>query len=165
MSDEKESFRLESQKLTLKNYNMKKILLAAAVMMVGAVAFAQTVPLKVTFKFVNIVEGYDHICKTEVFIDGNSVGESAEVKESVGTSFTVQVPTGTHDIRIMNYALYEGQWEEHTVENEYSIDCFYNESGHNFKKASKLFLIFDIDDKALVSWKKAPKVSKKKAKG
>ena len=157
--------RLETRNLTLKNYNMKKILFAVALMMVSAVAFAQTVPLKVTFKFVNIVEGYDHTCKTEVFIDGNSVGMSGEVKESVGTSFTVQVPVGAHDIRIMNYAMYEGQWEEHTIDNEYSIDCTYSESGHNFKKASKLFLIFDIDDKALVGWKKAPKVSKKKAKG
>lgn len=148
--------------LILKNYNMKKILFAVALLMVSAVAFAQTVPLKVTFKFVNIVEGYDHICKTEVFIDGKSVGESGEVKESVGTSFTVQVPTGTHDIHVINYALYEGEWEEHTVENQYSIDCQYDESGHSFKKAAKLFLIFDIDDKALVSWKKAPKVSKKK---
>jgi hypothetical protein len=145
---------------------MKKFSFLFALLLITGMAFGQTVELKVTFKFLNIVEGYDHDCKTEVLIDGNSVGESQTVKESKGASFTVQVPTGKHDIRVVNWAYYEGEWEEHTVENEYSIDCTYDEAGHSFKKASKLFLVFDIDSQAYVSWKKAPKVKKpKKVKG
>jgi hypothetical protein len=142
---------------------MKKTLGTMAFLLVCLVAFGQSTTLKVTFKFLNIVEGYDHDCKSEVFIDGESVGESGVVKESSGASFTVNVPTGKHDLRVVNYALYEGTWEAHTVENDYSIDCVYEEEGHNFKKPSKLFLIHDIDQQTFAGWKKAPKVPKKKA--
>jgi hypothetical protein len=141
---------------------MKKFSFLLAFLLVSGLAFGQTVALKVTFKFINIVEGYDHDCKTEVLIDGQSVGESPTVKESKGTGFTVQVPTGKHDLRIVNWALYEGEWEQHTIENDYSIDCTYDEAMHSFKKDSKLFLVFDIDSQAYVSWKKAPKVKKPK---
>jgi hypothetical protein len=144
---------------------MKKTLGTVALLILGTLAFAQSTPLKVTFKFLNIVEGYDHDCKTEVFIDGESVGESGTVKESAGASFTVNVPVGKHDLKVVNYALYEGTWEEHSIENEYSIDCTYEESGHNFKKASKLFLIHDIDQGTFAGWKKAPKIKKKKSEG
>lgn len=141
---------------------MKKISFLFAILFASSFAFGQTVALKVTFKFMNIVEGYDHDCKTQVLIDGNLVGESEEVKESKGAAFTVQVPVGKHDISIVNWAKYEGQWEEHTVANEYSIDCNYAESGHNFKKDSKFFMIFDIDTQTYTAWNKAPKVKKPK---
>lgn len=141
---------------------MKKFTFLMALLLAGSFTFAQTVPLKVTFKFLNIVEGYDHDCKTEVFIDGVSVGESPTVKESKGCSFPVNVSTGNHDIKVVNYALYEGNWEEHSVENNYSIDCTWEESSHNFKKESKLFLVYDIDSQAFVAWNKAPKIKKPK---
>jgi hypothetical protein len=142
----------------------RKIAGILALLLLCTAAIAQTTSLKVNFKFVNLVEGYDHICKTEVFIDGESKGVSPEVKESVGATFTVDdVPVGKHDIRVVNYALYEGNWEEHLLENNYSIDCLFEESGHDFKaKPCKLFLVFDIDDRTLAGWKKAPKVKKKK---
>lgn len=142
---------------------MKKLMFAMVLMLASSLAFAQTVDLKVTFKFINIEEGYDHECKTQVLIDGQEVGVSPTVKESAGASFVVQVPTGSHTLKVVNWALYEGTWEEHTIANNYSIDCVFEET-HNFKKAEKLFLIYDIDDQTLVGWKKAPKVKKKKGK-
>jgi hypothetical protein len=141
---------------------MKKITFFLALLLAGTFATAQTVSLKVIFKFNNIVEGYDHDCKSEVFIDGVSVGVSAVVKESKGTSFTVEVPVGTHDVKVVNYADYEGNWEEHSIENNYSIDCTFEELGYKFKKETKLFLVHDIDSKTYAGWKKAPKIKKPK---
>ena len=119
--------------------------------------FSQTTPLTVNYKFANIEEGYDHDSKTVVLIDGDVVGESGVAPESKGGTFTVQVPTGMHTLRVVNLALYEGVWEEHTIENNYSIDCFY-ETDHFFKKPEKLYLLFDVDSETSVSWKKPVKV-------
>jgi hypothetical protein len=123
---------------------------------------AQTVPVQVSFKFVNIEEGYDHLCRTQVLIDGQEAAVSAEVLQSKGATVTVQVPKGSHDLRIVNWARYEGTWEEHTVENNYSLDCTYEEFGHSFQKADKIFLVFDLDGQTHVNWGKAPKIKKSK---
>jgi hypothetical protein len=141
---------------------MKKTLLTM-MMLLGIVAatFAQSGTMTVKFAFKGIEEGYDHLCKTQVWVDGQMVGESAEVKESVGATFTVKVPTGSHHVRVINLAYYEGSWEEHTVENNYSIDCFYNDT-YTLKASNKLFMLHDIDSVTLTSWKKMPKVKKKK---
>ena len=140
---------------------MKKVAFLFALLLAGTFVAAQNTTLKVTFKFINIVAGYDHACKSEVFIDGKSVGISPVVKESKGTSFTVTVPTGEHDFRLMNFANYENNWEEHTVENNYSIDCFYEDNGHSFgAKAGSLHLIFDIDKQTYYVWDGKLKVKK-----
>ena len=122
-----------------------------------ATGWSQTTNLTTTFKFVNIEEGYDHLCKTQVWVDGELAGESPEVFESKGAAFVVQVPQGEHNVRIVNLAKYEGNWEEHTVENNYSIDCVWEGSQTFTKKPAKAFLLFDIDDTTQVSWKKMPK--------
>lgn len=143
---------------------MKKLLVISLMLLLCGVVAAQG-KLQVTFNFLNIVEGYDHTTKCQVFIDDEMVGESPEVPESKGSTFSVEVPAGSHNLRIVNFALYEGNWEEHTIANNYSIDCLFEEE-HNFKKNEKLFLVFDIDSGTISSWKKAPKVKKpKKAKG
>ncbi len=126
----------------------------------GAGVFAQKVPLSVYFVYINVEEGYDHDCKTQVYIDGKLAGESAVVKESKGGMMKVDVPTGARSLRVVNLALYEGNWEEHTVENDYSIDALYEEE-HTFKKPEKLYLLFDIDNGTTHSWKKPVKKSKK----
>jgi hypothetical protein len=134
---------------------MKKLFGTITIALLASVAVAQSTQLTVTFKFINIVEGYDHNCKSEIFIDGESVAVSDEAKESVGTTFTASVPMGQKDFRLVNYAEYEGNWEEHTIENDYSIDCVYEDGGHKFgKKAEKLYIIFDIDSQTYASWVK-----------
>ena len=97
------------------------------------------------------------MCKTQVWVDGSLYGESGEAKESAGGFVTVNIPYGEHTLRIINLAQYEGEWEEHTIENLYSIDCLW-EGSHTFKKKKENFyLLFDIDDITKVSWKKMPK--------
>jgi hypothetical protein len=146
----------------MKSPIMKKFFATLTLLLIASFGFSQTTKLTVSFKFLHIVEGYDHQCKSVVYIDGKEVGESSETAESAGTTFTVDVPNGSHDVKVMNFALYEGNWEEHTIENDYSIDCVFEESGHQFTgKAQKLFLMHDIDAKTYYSWKKALKTDKK----
>lgn len=122
--------------------------------------FAQTGTLTVKYIFIGVEDGYDHLCKTQVWIDGEMVGESPEVKQTKGSTFTVEVPTGKHEYRIVNLALYEGKWEEHLISNDYSIDCV-DEGTHNFKAKNKVFYLYDLDSEMQVNWKKMPKKSKK----
>lgn len=125
---------------------MKKLLVILAVLTANTL-FA-TPPkqgkLTVAWSFLNIVEGYDHDNKCIIYVDGKQVGESSITKETTANSITVSVPQGSHDVKVMNYALYEGNWEEHTIANNYSIDCFY-ESNIKIKKKTKITLVFDID--------------------
>ena len=139
---------------------MKSIQLFLLVFCFSTTVFSQTSSLTVTFKFNGITEGYDHICKTQVWMDDTLLGESGEVKESDGGTFSVSVPYGEHSLHIMNLALYEGEWEDHTIENNYSIDCTW-EGSHTFgKRKNKLFLLFDLDSGTVASWKKMPKPAK-----
>jgi hypothetical protein len=111
--------------------------------------------LKVTWKFINIVEGYDHDNRCDIYLDGELIGSSSVTPESVSNSITVDVSPGRHSLRVVNMALYEGTWEEHTVANDYSWD-FVLDADHTFKKKNKLFLLFDIDEGMSYSWKKMP---------
>jgi hypothetical protein len=138
---------------------MKKLLLISCLLLLAFTGFAQTAPLTVNVKFINVEDGYDHETKTAVFINGQEIGVSPVTKETKTGSFTVNVPTGTHSLKIVNYAMYEGNWEEHSIENDYSIDVIYEED-HTFKKPEKFFIMVDLDDDMMVSWKKPVKVKK-----
>ncbi|MEZ4829021.1 MAG: hypothetical protein R3C61_22450 [Bacteroidia bacterium] len=124
-----------------------------------SLSFAQNVTLSVNFKFMNVEPGYDHNTKCIVFVDGEELGASSEALQTKGNSFSVSVPKGTHELRVVNMAEYQGTWEEHTIDNNYSVDCVFTET-HTFKKNEKLFLVFDLDSEMYASWKKAPKVKK-----
>jgi hypothetical protein len=137
-----------------------RLIISLVFFFVSIACWAQTATLTTTFKFINIEEGYDHMCKTQVWVDGALAGESPEVLESKGSSFKVEVPYGEHQVRIINLALYEGVWEEHTIENDYSIDCSWEGSQTFGKKGASAYLLFDIDDVTQVSWKKMPKPAK-----
>lgn len=134
---------------------MKRILVLSFFLLVTAVAVSAQAKLTISFKFENIVEGYDHTCRTQVFIDGELVGTSPEVLESKGATFSVEVPKGKHDLVVMNQALYEGTWEDHTIGNNYSIDCSYEEVEFKFKKKHVLKLVFDIDSGTEANWTKS----------
>jgi hypothetical protein len=140
---------------------MKSLVLLFHLTFFTLAAIGQTSSLAVTFKFAGIEEGYDHICKTQVWVDDELIGESGEVNESKGASFTVNVPVGEHSLRLINLAYYEGEWEEHTIENNYSIDCLWEGTHALSKKSQKVFMLFDINDTTTVSWKKMPKPAKK----
>ncbi|MEZ4773330.1 MAG: hypothetical protein R3D00_09115 [Bacteroidia bacterium] len=138
---------------------MKKASILLITLFLCSFAIAQKADLTVNFKFLNVEPGYDHNTKCIVYIDGEMAGESQEAPQTKGGNFKVSVPVGEHDLKVVNMALYDGTWEEHTIENNYSVDCIFEES-HKFKKSEKLFLVFDLDSEMYTGWKKAPKVKK-----
>ena len=99
-----------------------------------------------TFKYsvTNIEPGYDHLSKLVVYEDGDVIGESKEQVESKPNSVTVNLSKGSHNIRAVLTSKYEGSWEEHTISNEYSIDCLF-EDEVVIKKKKTITLVFDID--------------------
>ncbi len=107
---------------------------------------SKTVSLTVSYSFANIEEGYDHQTKCEVYIDGVLAATSTVNAESAPNSVIVKTKKGTHQIKVINYALYEGVWEIHTIENEYSQDFIYDAEMELTKKSNQLSLLFDVDE-------------------
>ena len=107
-----------------------------------------TIVVNASYK--GIVEGYDHINKTMVYIDGELAGETSELVQSKPNSCSVTVPRGNHTIRVVNMAYYEGNWEEHTIANEYSLNALY-EGSIELKKKLTLDLVFDIDKETTIA--------------
>ncbi len=103
------------------------------------------VPLTVTWIYKNVEEGFDHENRTVVYIDGKVAGTSSTYRESEKGTMTVMVPKGQHEVVIENYAFYEGQWELHSIENNYSVDAFYSLNMNFAKKKRSVDLVFDID--------------------
>lgn len=101
--------------------------------------------ITVNAKYTGIVDGYDHINKTVVYVDGVQAGETPELVQSKPNSCSVTVTRGEHNVRIVNLAYYEGTWEEHTIANEYSLDALY-EGSVNVKKKLTIDLVFDIEN-------------------
>jgi hypothetical protein len=126
---------------------MKKrfFLLALLIPFFAFNTFAQKMgTITVKTHYINIIEGYDHECRTLVYVDGELVAESPVQLQSEPISIKVKVAKGKHDVRIMNQALYEGVWEDHTVANNYSVDAYYDGT-INLKKKLSISLVFDID--------------------
>ena len=99
----------------------------------------------VSWEFKNLDKGYDNNNKCKIWIDGELAGESSEKKESQMNSIKLKTTPGSHKIRVVNYAYYEGEWEEHNRKHGYPVDCFFEE-WLELKKKTKLFLLFDIDN-------------------
>lgn len=117
---------------------------AALMLMTFSVEAKKGTSLTVQYEFKGIEEGYDHLSKAMLYIDGALVYTSEEHYQSKKQMFTIEVPKGSHDVKLMLMAKYEGVWEEHTVDNNYSIDCFVDET-LGFSKKHKLTVIFDLD--------------------
>jgi hypothetical protein len=136
-----------------KSLNMKTLasLLIVVLVTAGFAPAPKAATGTLTFKYsvINIVEGYDHISKLVIFEDGEKIGESSEHVESKPNSVTVNLSKGSHNIRAVLTSLYEGNWEEHTIANEYSIDCFF-EDKVAIKKKKTITLVFDIDKGTII---------------
>ena len=111
----------------------------------SADAFAQKI--NVSFKFKGIEAGYDHQTRCVLFVDEVETATSEAKLQSKGGKFSAKITPGVHKIRIVNYAQFEGTWEAHTIENDYSQDCTYEAEIDFGNKKSKLeiSLIFDLD--------------------
>ncbi len=125
---------------------MKKLLTIMVLIMMPIISLQaqKAISLKISWKFEGIEEGYDHLSMTRVFVDGNQVAVSKEMLQSKPGKMKVTVPAGMHRVLIVNYAKYEGLWEEHTIENNYSIDCLW-ELNQNFTKSMQVKLVFDLN--------------------
>ena len=99
--------------------------------------------ITINTRYTGVQDGYDHINKTMVYVDGKLAGETSEQVQSKPNSCSISVERGTHDIRIVNMANYEGNWEEHTLINEYSIDALYADE-IKLKKELTIDIVFDI---------------------
>lgn len=130
----------------------KRILLLTLIISLFTInAFAQkTGTIKVNTSYTGVLDGYDHINKTMVYVDGMLAGETSEQLQSIPNSCSVTASKGTHSIRIINMANYEGNWEEHTIANEYSIDALY-EGEIKLKKEVTINLIFDITEEKTIA--------------
>lgn len=111
--------------------------------------------VKITFKYkcTNIVEGYDHLSRLKVYVDGKIAGTSTEKLESQQNTITIEVSKGDHSIRAVLESQYEGTWEEHIIANTYSIDCLYEVTKKFTKKNTLIVLEFNIDVGTIVKKK------------
>ncbi|MEQ1571543.1 MAG: hypothetical protein ABMA64_38300 [Myxococcota bacterium] len=105
---------------------------------------AHTGPVTVAWSFEGIQEGYDHPTRVQVFVDGAPVAESSVTLQSEPNKVEVPLEPGAHMLKVVNFAQYEGSWEEHTVANDYAIDCVWE--GEVTPSTRKVDLVFDIDE-------------------
>ncbi|MNH44446.1 hypothetical protein D3C79_1066120 [compost metagenome] len=62
----------------------------------------------------------------------------------------MKVPKGEHRIRIVNQSLLEGEWQDHTIVNNYSVEAIY-EKALEIKKAIKVTLVIDLNNEYTVN--------------
>lgn len=104
----------------------------------------EAVPLIVAWQYLHVIDGYDHDNRMLVYVDGKLAATSAVFRESKKGTVTVDVPFGSHDILIENYAYYEGNWELHSRQNDYSIDAFYTANLAFTKKKRRITMMCNI---------------------
>jgi hypothetical protein len=102
---------------------------------------------QVAWSYANIEKGYDHDHRVDVYVDGVKVAESPREPQSAPGKLQVPVPPGAHEVRVVDLAYYEGQWEEHSIANEYSIDASWT---GNARPGGRLELKFDLDQGTVV---------------
>ena len=126
---------------------MKAIKLLSLGMLGSMLLLACKPDLQVTYRYKGIKEGYDHNCRTEVFVDGEKVATSATHKESQPQLLRIntKLSKGTHAVRVVNSAFYEGKWEEHLVRNGYGLDAEYAGDLQFKARKRRINLVFDID--------------------
>lgn len=118
----------------------------------------ETVNLSISYEVLNTRPGYSYDAKLVVYVDDAQVGESSVKNQEIPNSVTVPIPTGSHNVKAVLLANYDGVWEERTIANDYSNDFIWRKSA-NFKKDTKVKLYFDIDSG--VHENKKPKKKKK----
>lgn len=101
------------------------------------------------YKFIHEGEGKDINTRLKIYVDDVVKGVSLAKVEAEENHVTVEIPSGNHKIRAVIESEFEGVWEEHTVVNEYSIDCVYL-TEMNFTKHVRIELIFDLEKGTIV---------------
>lgn len=123
---------------------MKQLFLILFVILGGSAVAQKPAKLKVSYDFMHIVDGYDHLTKTEVYVDNKLVATSNEHKQSAPQTISVTTTRGMHNVKIVNYAYYNGQWEERAVNNGYSTEGTVSKDWA-LKKKNKISVTYDLD--------------------
>lgn len=135
-----------AMKITLQNIVMSCII---AVALYGCSTSKSSNPsistLQVNWVFKGIEEGYDHKTKGELSIDNKLLHTTGVALQSKPQSFSVSVPKGKHLLKLMLLAEYEGKWEEHIRDNNYSIDCMVEQEFEFKRSKHTLEVTFDLD--------------------
>ncbi len=132
--------------------NIKKIVFVLCLIIGMSAAHANNAKLisisfKYSFKHAN--SGTDINTRLKIYVDDVVKGVSLEKMETASNHVTIQIPAGTHKIRAVIESEFEHVWEEHTIVNEYSIDCVYLKE-MNFTKNFFVELIFDLEKGTIV---------------
>jgi hypothetical protein len=122
---------------------MRSLLLLSLLVSSSALA----APIKVGWRFTNVEPGYAHENRIDVYVDGNKVLQSTVKPENKPNKLKLELKPGPHQVRFVNLALYEGTWEEHTIENDYSVDCLWQVDVPDAHPKS-IRLVCDIDSEA-----------------
>jgi soluble cytochrome b562 len=128
---------------------MKRALLFSIMLLLSAhLGFSKekTVKLTVVYEFKGIEEGFDHLSIGKLQIDGANKYETAPHLQSAKQQFTVDVAKSLHDIKLDLYAQWEGEYELHSIDNGYSVDCIVQTAYEFKKKAVQLKVVFDLDN-------------------
>ncbi len=126
-----------------------KVLILSLLVTLSSVAFGQQGSVDVSIEFRGIEKGYDHTTRDELYVDGKLLLVTEERLESKAIKLNVQVPRGKHTIKIVNWVMYEGVWEENNVENNYSLDSF-REIECNFRKKGQLTVVYDLNESEVI---------------
>ncbi len=120
-------------------------LLFTFLFVVGAMTVnAQKSKVTIEISYTGIEVGYDHVTKDEIYIDGKLVKVTEEHKESEPMKLKIKIPRGSHEIKVVNWTLYKGTWEQTTKDNDYSIDGFFTKT-YDFGKKVRLSILYDLD--------------------
>ena len=96
------------------------------------------------WKFKGIEEGYNHLNRSRISVDGVVLPISDTCRQSDLGSYSLKLSGRTHRIKLVNEAFYEGRWVEHTFENKFSINAVC-EFEVDVKEVSKVRIEFDLD--------------------
>lgn len=127
---------------------MKKLfLLPLAVLLLAFSSMAEDkATLVIKYSFENINEGYDHLTKALFYLDGDLVVEGKEHLQSAPQEISVTVEPGEYDILLEMWTFYEGEWELHSFDNNYSIDCIVDDAYELEPGINTMKVVFDISN-------------------
>lgn len=101
------------------------------------------------WKFTGIEEGYDHLNRCKLVVDGKEMPVSKSYKQSEWGMYTLALSKKTHQIKLVNEAFYKGKWVEHTFENEFSINAVC-EFELDVAEVASMKIEFDLNKKAVL---------------
>lgn len=104
----------------------------------------KTYDLSIEYSFDGIKEGYDHLTKLIVSINGEVADTSTKKYQSKVNSLLLSLPAGEHTIKAECLAFYDGFWEPHLRNNGYNVDCVY-ETRIIMTENKNMKILFDLE--------------------